>query len=342
MFKTLRLQNFRNYSDAEFTFGEGVNVVVGPNGSGKTNLLEALYFVTHGKSFRTDISALIANRADWARLDALHGGQELILKLTSGENGVRKQLQKDSKVVHESGVRVVLFEPDQLRMVHGPPELRRAWLDNLLIQLEPAYALGLKNYQRTLHQRNVLLRSGREDDLFVWEIKMSEYGAFIAGIRTQLVANFAERVNELYGAFSGSKDKVAIKYDTPFTESYGSQFLKVLGENRDHDRHRGYTTLGPHRDDLRIEFNKLPIGDIASRGERRTLYLALKFLEAALIESKFEQKAVMLLDDLFGELDDRRKRLLQKTLSDNQIIITSTDDHPIAGSLPATKRVLRL
>jgi DNA replication and repair protein RecF len=342
MFKSLRLENFRSYEKAEFELGPGINIVVGPNGSGKTSILEALYLIDRGVSFRGEASSLIRRGAEWARVDAADASHRYALKLQSGEGGTRKSLLADDKPVARGATRTILFEPDQLRVVHGPPELRRAWLDELLGRLEASYPLALKNYQRALRQRNSLLAHGSSDDLFVWEMKMSEYGALVAEGRRGLVERLNERLNELYQAVSGSRDVLQLGYSTPFGENYSSDFLAALGNRRDSERRYGFTTVGPHREDLTINFNGLPAAPHASRGERRTIYLSLKFMELGLIETAYGQKVVLLLDDLFGELDDRRKRHLQAALHDHQIIITSTDDHPIQGALPAAKRVIRL
>lgn len=342
MFKSLRLQNFRSYQDQSFEFGPGVNVVLGPNGSGKTNLLEALYIMSRGSPYRGDTSSLIRHGADWSRIDAQTKNDSYTMKIRAVEESARKQLLKNDQPTRSTNIQVVLFEPDQLRMVHGPPELRRGWLDELLAATELTYALALKNYQRSLRQRNALLGHGRDDDLFVWEMKMSEYGAVVAHSRRRLINHLSGRISELYQSISGSKDKVELSYTSAFGETYASEFLRGLSERRARDRHIGFTVVGPHRDDLAIRFNRSSVADTASRGERRTLYLALKFIEVALVEAATGQPVVLLLDDLFGELDDRRKRHLQSVLVEHQIIITSTDDHPATGILPASKRVIKL
>lgn len=343
MIESLRLQNFRSYKDAQFDFSPGVNVVVGPNGSGKTNLLEALYVLSRGTTFRGDDHTLIRHRASWARLDATVGSDSLTLKLQRQSPSPRKTFLKNNKPAKRPGLAQVLFEPDQLRMVHGPPELRRGWIDNLLTQLYLDYADTLQNYQRALRQRNRLLhQGGGKDDFFVWEIKLSEYGAKLVERRVELIQRLDTKLQPFYHRLTGSRDSLHLAYQTPFGADYASQFMSELARRRAQDTLRGYTSVGPHRDDLRLEFNKIPVADIASRGERRTLYLTLKFLEAEVLEDALSIKPIMLLDDLFGELDDRRKRHLQSALVDHQIIITSTDDHPAKGILPATKRVIKL
>lgn len=343
MFSRLELQNFRSYKEAGFDLGPGVNVIIGPNASGKTNLLEALYVLSRGSSFRTDDTALIRAGAGWSRVDAMYNDDQITIKLITTNSSPRKTYLKNDKAVKHHQTSVVLFEPDQLRIVHGPPDLRRAWVDSLIGQTDQLYQDALDRYTRALRQRNRLLKNNAHpDELFVWEIKLSEYGSQLVAKRLSLIHWLNQKIEPLYQKLANNKDKISLSYKSTLGADYGSELLLGLQSRRDRDKLIGFTTIGPHRDDIAIFFNGQLLSETASRGERRTLYLCLKFLEAQWLQEHKNDTPILLLDDLFGELDDKRKRQLQTILMGHQIIITSTDDHPVGNKLGASKRVIKL
>jgi len=330
----LRLQHFRSYTDASFELDNSVNIIVGPNASGKTNLLEAVLVVAHGNSYRAKDADLVQFGAAWARLDAdTYHGKRVVKLQAEGPEKVRKSFLIDdqplARLSQQRTVPVVLFEPDHLLLLSGPPDLRRAFLDDLAEQTVPGYTSVRRNYRRVLAQRNSLLKKnprGLREQLFVWNLRLSELGGRLVYERSQLVQRFALSITELYSRLAGADYRVTISYTTEFSPgNYESALLQKLESSTDLDVLRGFTAHGPHRDDLTMSINDRPAAIAASRGETRTLVLALKLLELQLIEETRAQKPLLLLDDVFSELDGKRRHALTSFVADYQTFITTTD-----------------
>jgi len=338
-FHTLRLQHFRSYIDASFMLGGGVNIIVGPNASGKTNLLEAVLVVATGGSYRVRDAELMQYDASWARLDAQTDEGARTVKMQLSEPGrVLKSFeidgQKLSRLLQPRTVPVVLFEPNHLLLLHGAPDLRRAFLDDLLEQAVPGFGPMRKHYRRVLIHRNALLkRQPRDltDQLFVWNLRLSELGGKIVRERQQLVSQFAGRMSDLYTAAAGKTHTVTLEYMTQFPGvEYETALLKKLESSTEVDTQRGFTAYGPHRDDLIVAIDGHAASESASRGETRTLVLALKVLELQLLEQIRGSRPLLLLDDVFSELDARRRQALTRFVGHYQTFITTTDADVVA------------
>jgi DNA replication and repair protein RecF len=346
MINSIRLQNFRSYTDESFEFEPEVNIIVGPNGSGKTNLLEAILAVATGSSYRVDDEELIQFDKPWARLDADAFGSNRSIKIIKENSRVKKSYvfdDKEYKLLNRQHILpVVLFEPDHLQLLHGQPEQRRIYLDNLLEQVIPGFITTRRHYRRVLSQRNALLKSARapsKEQLFVWNLRLSELGGVIARHRVNLIQEISKELPKLYRSISGgSSVKVTIQYLSRLpTETYETTMLKALEEHYALDIARGFTTFGPHRDDFVVLFNNRQASEVASRGESRTALLALKVYELQLLEKQRAMKPVMLLDDVFSELDGKRRHALAGFLKTHQTFITTTDAD-IAIDLTSSKQ----
>lgn len=334
MITSLRLQNFRSYRDAAFELASGVNIVVGPNASGKTNLVEALLVLARGSSYRAADLELIAFGADWARLDAdLPDSSRLVKLVKETDTKVAKTFgidgQKTSRLSPVRTLPAVLFEPNHLLLLSSSPELRRTLLDDLLEQTEPGFGPTRRHYKRVLAQRNSLLKKNPRDlheQLFVWNVRLSELGGQIVRQRSSLVERFSDRASELYGHLAQKDYKVALDYQSQFSpEQYETSLLNKLENSVSNDVLRGFTAYGPHRDDLLVKIDGHPVREAASRGEARTIVLMLKILELQLIEELRDQRPILLLDDVFSELDSKRRHALTNFLIDYQTFITTTD-----------------
>lgn len=331
MFTSVRLQGFRSYVDETYELSDSVTIIVGPNASGKTNLLEALLVLSTGKSFRASDKELIKHASDWARLDGGVGEDSRVVKLRFTEDTkAEKSIELDGRSVkrlklHEI-LPVVLFEPEHLRLLRGSPKRRREFLDELLSRLVPGYQVALRGYERALLQRNTLLKQQYVDDaeLFVWNVRLSEYGSKLREARARFVEENKEALESLYKDIAGDNNKkLDIMYSNP--TSHASALLRELEKNQTLDRDRGYTSEGPHRDDLYFFMDSKHAHEVASRGETRTILLALKILEVELLEKLHNQKPLILLDDVFSELDGARRQALTKRLKGYQTVITTTD-----------------
>ena len=332
MITNLRLQQFRSYFDATFEFGPGVNIIVGPNGSGKTNLLEALQVVLTGYSYRVSDQDLVMFDRDWFRLDATHDDITRVIKCKTNPR-LSKTVELNEKsyrsFTHEHTVPVVLFEPNHLTVLQGSPEFRRKYLDDILTQTIDGYSSYLKQYRRVLTQRNALLKKSKTpsaQELFPWNLRLSELGAYISRSRLDLVSHIANMLPELYKILSHSDKTVGIAYEAQFSpEAYESSLMHKLENSIEKDVLRGFTAYGPHREDFTVTFDGYNAQEVASRGEIRTVLLVLKIIELDLVEAARKQTPILLLDDVFSELDGARRKALTAHLENRQTFLTTTD-----------------
>ncbi len=334
MISDLRLQHFRSYEDASFEFSDKVNIIIGPNGSGKTNLLEAILVLARGSSYRVSDAELLQFGEEWCRLDANFFGSD------SQRTIKIKTIPKQSKTYDLDGrtyyrltqphtLPVVLFEPNHLQLLHGAPELRRNYLDDLLELTSPGYISFRKNYRRVLSPRNALLKRPRlpsTQELFPWNLRLSELGATIARARAELVRELADKLPELYKDLSQASTELRMEYEPKFPiDAYESDMLAKLESHVVEDARRGFTSYGPHREDFTVYFAGNAAAETASRGETRTALLALKILELEQLERVRGQTPILLLDDVFSELDGSRRQALTRYVQRYQTFITTTD-----------------
>ncbi len=333
MISSLRLQNFRSYTDTTIELESGVNIVVGPNASGKTNLLEAVLVTATGSSYRAKDADLVRFDAPWARLDSAAGNSTRTVKLEPQGTQYRKSYLIDevplTQLRHERQLPVVVFEPEHMLLLTGSPDQRRLFMDTLLTQLVPGFANTRQHYKRALAQRNNLLKKGyayAKGQLFPWNVRLSDLGGHIAARRSELLDRCNGYISDIYSSIASTTQEVSLRYKTPFSiEVYSSQLLKTLESKAETDCIRGFTAYGPHREDMEIILNGHPATETASRGETRTLMLALKILELQLVEEAKREKPILLLDDVFSELDGARRKALTGFLTNYQTLITTTD-----------------
>jgi len=325
----INVQHVRAHKMYSLELSPGVTVITGPNGSGKTSLIEALYIALQGSSFKGGDLEIIEHDAPWYRIDVqFNDGITRSVKFDPERTTGRKQFIVDSKTQYRLSAQnkhpVVLFEPEDLRLLNGSPTRRRQFIDRFISQLDPEYALSLRRYERALKQRNNLLkRASLDDSLFAWDVSLSEYGAYIVNRRHHFVMMLNERLNGIYTTISHTHDIVSVGYSEPDHDNMKQKLLSELNGRQEHDRLLGYTSVGPHRHDVLFHFNGSPALTVVSRGEARSIVLALKTLEAEIVEQQTGIKPVILLDDVYGELDKSRQKYLTDLFQDNQIIITS-------------------
>jgi DNA replication and repair protein RecF len=349
MIQDIRLQHFRSYTDDSFEFSSAVNIIVGPNASGKTNLLEAILVLARGSSYRVKDTDLVQFSEPWARLDAHTSRGDRVVKIIT-QPLPRKTYEIDEKVYsrmsqHHS-LPVVLFEPNHLNLLSGSPDIRRAYLDDLLEQITPGYSTLRRNYRRTLAQRNNLLKKGlhvAEPQIFAWNIRLSEQAGKIVKARIALLQTISEQIAALYGSLSHATTETALAYASPLpVNDYESRLLQQLELRLETDVQRGYTTMGPHREDMTVTFNGRPAGETASRGEARTLVLALKIIELEILRTARDETPILLLDDVFSELDGTRRRALTSYLEQYQTFITTTDADVVIKHFTEIARIIPL
>ncbi len=335
-YKNLKLQGFRSYDSHAVELTSGVNIVVGPNGSGKTNLLEALYVISTGTSFRTADRDLVKHGSDWFRIEAQFDDDERILTYSLVDTQSPKHFSLDGikrvRLSYQQKIPVVLFEPDHLRLLSGSPSARRDYLDSVLSRLQPDFARARSQFERALLQRNNILKRAErrsqalDDQLFVWNIKLAELSENIAERRLGLIAFMNEHIDELYSHIADSPSKVHLEYESDLAATqYKQAMLHQLDAQLDKDILRGFTSVGPHRDDFALHLNGARSSVTASRGEMRSLLLTLKMIELDLLREQHLHPPLLLLDDVFSELDSVRRRTLAALARPYQTVITTTD-----------------
>jgi len=342
---SLRLQNFRNYEDYIFE-PDGLTIIVGPNGIGKTNILEAIRFLSLFKSFRAKRQADLARWGqDYFRLEASYQYQppkEKKIEVYQDKtqkigklNGVKKNL---AEMVGE--LKTVLFAPDDLLIIRGAPALRRRWLDMTLAQKNKKYLRNLVRYYQVMRHRNqvvirVATHISQKGELDFWDEQLLTLGKNIREQREVMIGEFNQHLGAEYKKISGKNQKLFVK--TKF-----KKFDKEhLAESFLADLKLGSTTLGPHHDDLIFALNGRDIGAFGSRGEYRSVILALKIVEANFLSSG-DDRPVVLLDDIMSELDENRRHRLFKLFSQDQVILTTADTAGMEKKVLKKAKIIKL
>ena len=374
--KHLALANFRNYSTADVAFSPGVNLLVGPNGQGKTNLVEAIRFMSTLSSHRVaGYLPLIRNaqpEVDQAiiRVLANHDGRDALLELElnrSTPNRARINKATAPRVRDVLGyVNTVTFAPEELDIVKKDPSNRRAFIDELLVQVSPRFAGVFSDYDRVLKQRNTLLRTARQtgakgtslSTLDAWDESLIKFGSEIVAARIALVERMRPLLTEAYQAIAIANnepqilmkssllgDAVAEDDDSDSLEHIENSneseveqlFRSKLAQIRSRELDRGITMVGPHRDDLVLMLSDLPAKGYASHGESWSFALALRLASIDLLRAETRSgDPVLILDDVFAELDaGRRARLAELVANNEQVLITAAVGEDVPDELRA-------
>ena len=335
----LWLKDFRSYDALEIELTDGLCAVIGPNGVGKSNLLEAIGYLSLLESFRgAPTEALIRSGAPSAivRGQIVADGREQLIEaelVSTGRNRVllnRQRLTRNRDLL--GALRVTVFSPEDLSLVKGGPALRRTYLDQLLVGMDPRHDAIRSQYDKALRQRNALLKQthGRLDEaaeftLAVWDDKLVEAGERLASLRNEVVTRLEPIVVGAYTDVAGAHHDISLRYVAPWRE----RGLRVaLTEARRDELRRGLTLVGPHRDDLSIVLQSLPARTHASQGEQRSLALALRLASHRLLHEVTGAPPVLLLDDVFSELDPDRSAALLRSLPVGQALLSTASGLP--------------
>jgi DNA replication and repair protein RecF len=370
--KHLTLSNFRNYKTVELPLNQGINLLVGKNGQGKTNLAEAIFYAATLSSHRVSgYLPLIKQGESKAiiRILARFDDRENLLEIelnTQGSNRARINKGDASRVRDVLGyVNAVIFSPEDLDIVKRDPSNRRAFIDELIVQLTPRMAGVYSDYERVLKQRNTLLKSARNiptgssslSTLDSWDQSLVRIGSEIISARFDITARLAPHLQEAYAAIADEKNDPSVKLrssllsndiesetsneflDTGNREEIENLFQQRLKDVRSKELERGVTLVGPHRDDLLLLLGTLPAKGYISHGESWSYALALKLASAELIRKEARAgDPVLILDDVFAELDSTRRSRLAALVSHNeQVIITAAVAEDVPFELSATR-----
>ncbi len=348
MIKRLQLNHVRSHTRADFTFTGGMNAIVGPNGSGKTTILESLYTLLRGSSFKGSIAEIAQYGSSTFRMQLeLHAEkrqQQRALGFQQVEEASQKKWQIDgstsARLPLARRLPVVLFEPDLARLISGGPERRRSYLDQIAAQLDIEVAIAQNRFERTLRQRNQLLKQLREnktamqDELFIWNTQLARLSETIVSARFSVLELLQKEISSYYKDLGGV-DSVLLSYASKVTnepKNYASRLLQFLETSVPRDIVLGYTAFGPHRDDIAVQLANQPALERASRGEVRTLVIALKLLETELLSNHFAKSGmqpILLLDDVLSELDLVHQERVLAGFKNHQVFLTTTDAHAL-------------
>jgi len=341
---SLKLTNFRSYKDFSLSFGPKT-IIIGENAKGKTNILEALYLLSVGKSFRGKEADLTSWEEDYCRIEAEAATNNPIRIEYIFENNVgtgRKTVKINGAKKPSSallgGLRCIFFSPDEVDMFFGFPAERRRHFNVLISQKKREYANELLQYSKVLAQRNVLLRliaegRAREKEIEVWDGKLASHGAKIISERKLLIGELKKDIKAKYFEIAGNRDELTLEYrpsiegeDDAENDVWASCVQSLL-KSRGKDLRTRVTNMGPHRDNFVFMINGRPAEAFASRGELRSVILTLKITEKDYLTEN-RQMPILLLDDVFSELDEKRRGYLVKSFGEQQTIVTTTDlDH---------------
>lgn len=342
--KELQLINYRNYVNFTVQLSEGLNFIIGKNAAGKTNILEAIYFLENGRSHRTNISQELVNwneefavvKSAVRRLE-----RELLVEASISKIGA-KQLKINGIASKKEKIRArpvvtVIFTPDHLKIVKEMPENRRAYLDEILEKVKPDYAYWRQHYSKILKQRNILLKKVfvgkmKSDVIDYWDKQLVGAGTRITIARRDIINKLEERADQAYKQITESDNSFSLLYENQLLQEglrdsdLENRYLLLLGEKRKAEIERGQTLVGPHRDDMGIFAAGVDLRTFGSQGEQRSASLALKMAELSIITELTKDYPILLLDDVMSELDRSRREALLKNIKDEiQVIITSTN-----------------
>lgn len=338
--KKLNLENFRNIEKGEIIFDSGVNILFGDNAQGKTNIIEALWLFSAYKSFR------VSGDKDFLQIGKQSGGiSTQYIKNDREFTAAIKYYADKRKEIWQNNIKekpsdiignftAVLFFPEHLNLIKSGPETRRKFLDFTICQIKPRYYSIINEYNKILIQRNCALKSGKEDflkTLDIWDIKLAKLGALITVIRSTYLEKVKIYAKTVIQEISNDKEQLEIEYkgfkkiEKESVDILEKEMLELLKEKRNIDFKCKFSTVGAHKDDFIIYINGLPAKNFCSQGQQRSCVMSLKLAEAEMLKNTYGEYPIMLFDDVFSELDKKRKAYITEKIKNKQVIITSCE-----------------
>ncbi|MFH1742081.1 MAG: DNA replication/repair protein RecF [bacterium] len=345
----LRLRNWRNIAAADLDLSPGLTIFAGPNAQGKTNILESVHFLATASSHRTRRDRELiqwGQPATHIRCEVTSGTTSH--KLECGLEHSNRILKRDDQPLARVGdlygtLRVTLFAPEDLEIIHGGPDRRRRFVDMTVAQMRAGYVRLLQTYRRALRQRNGILRSTRpgcqkshDEQLDIWDASVAELGGQVVAARREAIGKLTPIFQSHYNGLA-AEETAALNYETrsegESAAEIAESILTLLTTHRASDLDRGSTGYGPHRDDISIELENRPLAVFGSQGQRRTGALALRLAEAQLLEEESGESPVLLVDDVIYEMDQERRRRFWERIPDQyQLLVTATDHRELAAA----------
>ena len=328
----IKLENFRNYTNQEISFNKGINVIYGDNAQGKTNILEAVFLCSMGKSFRTNKDKeLIKLSEDFAKINIEYE--------KSDRKGKIEYIISNKKIISINGVKIkklsellgninsIIFSPDDMEILKDGPQKRRKFLNMLISQLRPRYLFNLNDYNKTLEQRNNYLRQIKYENkpknmIDIWNEKLANHAQIIYEYRREFVDKKKKKIVDIHKNITNNSEEIKINYISDFKNK--EEYIRKLNEKLNKDIERGYTSTGIHKDDFEVYINGKNINLYGSQGQFRTAILSLKLSELYVIYDEIGEYPILLLDDFMSELDEKRRKKFVENITDAQVILTGT------------------
>lgn len=351
--KKLQLLNYRNYKVLDIDLGKYVNVFMGDNAQGKTNILEAMYYCAFAKSHRTSRDRELLNWESENAYVSLTVGKDRLDKkiditiLKDGKKAIRINKVKVNKIGELFGTfNVVMFSPEDLKIIKDSPGVRRKFIDMELCQLDSRYYYNLVQYNKVLNERNMVLKNRRLDEeiLDIYDIQLSNYGHNIIIDRLKYIDKLNFYGKNIHKDISSGKEEVEFRYISLIKDldNIEDSFYELLKKNRKKDIERGITSVGPHRDDFSTLINGVDTKSYGSQGQQRSAVLTIKFSSLKIIKELTSEYPVLLLDDVLSELDFSRKRYILKTIGEIQTVITCTGIEDLTDYLDQNSKVFKV
>lgn len=351
--KRLQMLNYRNYNALDIELCPNVNVFMGDNAQGKTNILEAIYYCAFAKSHRTSKDKELINWNGEHAFISVDVGRERLDKridisiLKDGKKSIRINKIKIKKIGELFGnFNVVMFSPEDLRIIKDSPGVRRKFIDMELCQLNPKYYYNLVQYNKVLNERNILLRNRNTSSemLEIYDMQLVEFGYNIIRDRIKYIESLNKYAEKIHSDITSGKEKINFKYISTIKnlENIKENFYTLLEKNRSKDCDRGITSIGPHRDDFFVYINDIDTKSYGSQGQQRTAVLTMKFSSLEIIKELTGEFPVLLLDDVLSELDFNRKKYILSTIGQIQTVITCTGIEDLYEYLDEKAKVFKV
>lgn len=358
--ENIKLLNYRNYSQLNLSFHPKINIIIGPNAQGKTNIIEAIYYLGIGKSHRTNKDREVINwdsENSYIKGSIVHNNGKRILEIGLSKN--KKKIIKNNGVVLEKmgellgKANIVLFSPEDLKLIKEGPIERRNFLDREISNIKPQYYYGIIKYNKILAQRNYLLKNrvkqpSLEDTISLWDEQLVEVGSRIIHSRIYFLKKLNNYINKIHREITDDLEDIELFYQSNILKSQEELkdikniFKEKLTKGRGLDIKRGVTGVGPHRDDLKVNANGIDLRIFGSQGQQRTAALSLKLSILELINNEVGETPILLLDDVLSELDEMRQKKLIKSISNAQSFITCADENYLKHFVNKEKNIFSI
>lgn len=328
----IKLENFRNYKYENIELNKRINIIFGDNAQGKTNILEAIYFTSLGKSFRTNKEKeIVKENESQAKIEINfiknNRKEKINAEISDKKNFYINDIpvKKLSELVGK--INIVFFSPEDIEILRNEPIKRRKFLNIMISQLRPKYIFLLSEYNKVLEQRNNYLKQIKyenksQENLTIWDAQLEKIGIKIYEYRKEFIEKINNKIKKIHLNTTENKENIEIKYKTNIDKK---NYMENLLKNKSIDIQKGYTSIGIHRDDFEIYINKKNVAIFGSQGQQRTSIISLKLAEAEVIYDEIEEYPIVLLDDFMSELDKKRIHGFIKNIKNNQVLITTTD-----------------